>query len=185
MHSPLPDTALQQRGRNHRGFTLVELLVVIALIGLLAGLTMTRMGSVTHRARLQAEVERLAALDGALRSHAARHAAACRLKLDLDAGEIERVSGGEDRIARTLALSGAVRLSRFLSATRDTGHGTIHVDYSPQGTSESFALQLQVGDGESRWLLFAGVTGQITEWEEQRDVERILHTLHSTRVDLD
>jgi len=167
------------------GFTLLELLTVMVIVGLLAGLTMARMGGVTNRARLQAEVERIAALDGSLRLHAARHIESASLQIDLQEGQVERWIGSDERLARTIELSRAVQITRFLSATRDVDGGRVTIDYSRQGRSETFALELSTADRTSTWLLFAGLTGQMSQWEEEHDVEGMLQSLQKAGVDAD
>ncbi|WP_339911638.1 prepilin-type N-terminal cleavage/methylation domain-containing protein [Symmachiella dynata] len=167
------------------GFTLVELLVVIVVIGLLASLAMTRLGGVTNRARLQAEVARISALDSALRTQAARRAEPATLRLDLETGLIERLSGSDERMSRSVELGRTVQISRVLTAMRETNGGRITVDYSRQGSSETFAIELTSTGGEVTWLMFAGLTGQVTQMEEQRDVERIFQALRAAGVDAD
>jgi general secretion pathway protein H len=71
--------------RTARGFTLVELLIVVAVVALLAGLAAPAVGTVTGANARKAAGELAGAMRFLFDSAALRHAT-CRLALDLDAG---------------------------------------------------------------------------------------------------
>lgn len=147
---------------------------------------MLRLGGVTHGAKRELAIGSLAQADERLRSYAAAHGRPTSLKLTLGDGRFEQSFDDEGRTAREVSLGGgAARLLRYRSLARDASAGDVKIEYSPQGTTETFAIELGIAGGDSVWLLFAGLTGQLTQLEEERDVESILQAIRPDGLDAD
>ncbi len=54
--------------KNHRGFTLIEIMVVVIILGLLAGLVLPRVLGQEEKARISAAKTQIRAIEGALDS---------------------------------------------------------------------------------------------------------------------
>ena len=80
-------------------------------------------------------------------------------------------------------LAHAIRVARFVSTTRDKTAGRLAVRYAPDGTTETFAVQLKPPTQTPVWLLFAGVTGQMTSLEDARDAQDTLQAIRRARLD--
>lgn len=170
-------------GRMRRGFTLVEMLVVVTVIGLIAATAALRLSSAAHRARLQHAIQRIETVDNRLRTRATDRGETTHLEFDLGTSQIRlEFANGADATSIDL---GDVKISRFVAPTRETSSGRIKLGYSSHGTSESFAIELSRGNDEPTWLLFAGLTGQMTRMEEERDVQEVFRILRAGGVDAD
>ena len=169
--------------RDRAGFSLVELMVVITIVGLLAGMVSLRLSGMTGKARFQQAIERLQSVDDGLRARAVRFDQPCELQLTIGSSRIQRVYGNQRDGVSDPVLSGNVEITRVRSPTRDVGTGNMTVHYAATGTSDSWAVQLTAPGHEPRWLLFAGLTGQTTELERERDVEDILEASQPPRSD--
>ncbi len=160
---------------THRfGMTLIELMIVVTIIGLLAGVASLRLSGLTGRARFQQATEQLRFIDAGIRSAAVRSANSCQVEFDLERSLIRRTCGNQSRSWADVRLPDQVRITRVRSATRDVATGRMMVHYSLTGTSDSYAVELT---GEARgplWLLFTGLTGKMIQLEDERDVEELL-----------
>lgn len=168
---------------TRNGFTLIELMVVVAIIGLITATVIVRFSGSLRRARLEWAIGRFVATESGLRNQTARHARGGRLSLELGTRELRRAFGGRKQEATTIDLGSGVEVRTFLSKTRDVSSGQVVVDYTEQGTTETFAVEIETPGEESRWLVFAGLTGQITRLEEERDVEKLLEAVRHSGTD--
>lgn len=176
--------ALVVRGKVRRySFTLIELLAVLVIVGLITAMASIRLSGIAQAAQLEWATERLAASDGLLRTHAAACGQAAHLAFELGTGRLERRFGERREKSSTVELGQRLRVTRFVSATRDIETGTASVDYSPFGACQSFAVELKGPSGRSAWMLFAGITGQVTRMEDGQDVSRMLRALGQSGVD--
>lgn len=162
--------------------TLAELLVVLVIMGLVAGIAVVRTSGATRRAKLEQAAGTLIHIDSNLREYAIRHQKRGTLRFDLTRGTI-RSSPGDESAGRTQTLGSGVKMRRVMSTTRDVTFGAITVDYTCIGSTESYAVELESDGGDVVWLLFAGLSGQVTRLKEVRDVEETLQTVRQASHD--
>jgi prepilin-type N-terminal cleavage/methylation domain-containing protein len=156
------------------GFTLIELMAVLVLIGLISATAVVRFGGTTQRAQFEWSLERLIASDALLRTHGATSGQPGWLEFEIGTGHVERACGAKRDASSGIELGAGVRISRFLAARRHAEMGKVEVAYDPYGHSETFAIEIEGSNNQSAWILFAGLTGQTRRFEDRRDVERIL-----------
>ena len=101
--------------KNQRGFTLIELVVVIAILGILSSVALPRVGGITQRAKEVADQANVRILQESVERYMAESG-------DEDLSEIDKVTGVDD-LSSTDHDGNAGNVIKFLT----TGHG----DYGP------------------------------------------------------
>lgn len=165
------------------GFTLIELIAVLVLVGLISATAMLRFSSSTRRATFEWSLDRVVAADQVMRTHATSTGQAGRLRFEIGRGRLERIVGPKAVIFSVVDLGERQRITRFLAAQRHVETGTVEVPYDPEGHSETFALEIEGPADQSAWILFAGLTGQTRRFGDRRDVERILELIRPAGPD--
>lgn len=140
-------------GRRAPGFTLVEVLVVLAIVGLVLGLALPKLGEMSG-AELRSAARRLAGAARYAADQAAVRKSPHRIRFDFErrAYQVEVAEG--DRwlpdpatLGRAVRLPGAVRIA--VVETRARGRrteGEAWVEFYPKGYAERGVVQLAVGD---------------------------------------
>jgi prepilin-type N-terminal cleavage/methylation domain-containing protein len=164
-------------------FTLIELMAVLLLVGLISVTAMLRFGATTRKAQFEWSLGRLMAADRVLRNHCLTCGEPGRLQFEIGRGRLERVFKTQREAPSVVELGPRMRFTRFLGAERHAETGEVTVDYSPDGTTETFAIEIEGPGDQSAWILFAGLTGQTRRFEDRRDVERIFEAIRPSGAD--
>ena len=175
--------------RDHRrpAFTLIELSVVLALMGLMLAVAAVSFKDPYRRAQSQYAVEQVVHADRRLRDHARRFGRSAELTIDLERGLIHATEQTAERRSDKgpLALRFASPVDRVVLGRRHIDYGRASIHFSTSGRSKTYALRLRGADRVSRWLLFAGETGQVTVSEHEKEINDLFQVLHSERIDAD
>lgn len=165
----------------HRsGFTLVELMAVMVVLGLLASVTVWSVRSQVATARNQLAVDQLTLADRQLRDHARRVARPVDLIVDLDTGRLYRAPAGTTSPAQWAPLEDSLPLDSLLVNGQKFTSRQVAVRFRGDGTSPSYAIRLKaVATGQSKanegeWIVFVGRTGQRVIVTEERSLENLL-----------
>ncbi|MEA2912544.1 MAG: ral secretion pathway protein [Bradyrhizobium sp.] len=127
---PTLPVALTERGTDEQGFALIEMLCVLAIIGLLAAIILPAIPRATTRAKLESYAVKTAALLKADRNAALRRQIQVTTQIDAEARSIR--SGVTGRVIR---LPNDVSLDAMLAsrcADRSAGRS---IDFFPSGMS--------------------------------------------------
>ncbi len=165
-------------------FTLLELLVVLVIVVLLTSIVAVRMQAPYANARLAEVLKRIEFVDGQARGHAHTFAMPWRLTFDLDRGRVyAQRNGSRDERHCEVVLPATLRIRHVVTLADEVGAGTTHIDVSPRGVTETYAVCVSTQTGSASWLLFAGVSGQVSSLKEFTDVQHVLEQLRAASPD--
>jgi prepilin-type N-terminal cleavage/methylation domain-containing protein len=163
-----------QASRKHLGFTLLELLVVLTLVAMLTSVVVVKLGVPYRAARAGEVAERIAFTDQLMRAHARNFRQASRLVFDLDRGRVHVESGEQTQDTHfAFEMPPGVQLEEVRIADGAKRGGRAVVESPSDGITPTYAVLLSTRHGPNRWLLFAGLTGQVTYLEDERDVREM------------
>jgi type II secretion system protein H len=158
------------RGSRHDGFTLIELMLVAALLAILVGLTVVRLEGVSETGRLRAAARqvgavyrtaRIAALtDGRPRLVSYTNSAEQGTRLRIQCPRVDSATL-QWQAGEGFRLAGEIRVSRIVQDGElgDT-HGKTTVLISSDGVASSHVVVLALGGKPRAAVAIDGVTGE-------------------------
>lgn len=176
-----------------RAFTLVEVVLVVALLGLLVGATTLSLARTAQRGSWEHAVGRVADADRMARLTAQRLGEPCVLAIDLDGHRMRRQIGaerGDQTASHAVELPAGVRIDQVLVCSQRgvgrTDSGTAEVAFSTGGRSASYAVKLTTGnDDTTQWLVVLGLTGQVITDIDENMVDQLFSALSTGRLNAD
>jgi general secretion pathway protein H len=122
--------ARTEQGSGERGFALIEMLCVLAIIGLLAAIILPAIPRATTRAKLESYAVQTAALLKADRNAALRRQVQVTTQIDAEARSIRSGVTG-----RVIKLPGDVSLNAMLASRCADRNAGSSIDFFPSGMS--------------------------------------------------
>lgn len=175
-------TVDQNRTPGHpgkSGFTLLEMVVVLAIMAMIVAAAAMSLRKPLQTARLKRAMASLEDADLRARNEARKRSQPVQLVVDGNRNTATHAIAGAGagyEVRRSLALSGGLRIDRYLTAGRSSNEDRFSVSYSPDGQSNTYAVRVS-GDGKfKKWLVVVGATGQYVQSHEDSAVEAILGT---------
>ncbi len=141
-----------------RGFTLVELVVVLFLLSLVAGLVLPAAGRGIEAVELRAQVAKLSAFLRYGREQAVTKRVAHEIRIDPEAHRLTLSPVGSDSPRAQRQLSSRIQFSA------DAPSGA--VTFSPQGFSSGASFRLQSPGGTVYRVTVDPITGRISNSRE-------------------
>jgi type II secretion system protein H len=167
-----------------KAFTLIELLVVLIIVALLMAVVTLSLKGPYQAAQLQNAAEQMQLVDRQLRDHARRIGAGSDVIVDLDKQSIEiRRHGGTGNDDQVIELLGNVEVDRVLTAQGRSENGRVTLRCSSLGHTPTYALRLRIGQRQSKWVLFTGITGETMEADHENELSAVFALLAAARPD--
>jgi general secretion pathway protein H len=149
----MPATSSVDRRRRDGGFALYELILALAILGLIAGIVFPRVARPPGPAELRSKAQEIAALLRSDRNAALRHRREVLSRLDLDDHRIRSGVGGQ---SVAIPSDIAVEMVQSSREVRAEGGG---IRFLPDGRSSGGVLTLKRGTATSEvwvnWLTSA------------------------------
>lgn len=184
-----------------RGFTLMELLAVVAVLGLIAGATAWSMADQVRQGSMADLIAKFRHVDEFARHAARRIEGDWTLNIDVSEqsmwrqrqhdGSTERGPvfklPGEFAIGSILVASGGQSGGSDSARTRYREHsgGRVELKVDRNGSTASYAVELKGPENQRRWLLIAGLSGQLIEYDNDQPIKDIFAALRGGGPDAD
>lgn len=171
--------------RLRRGaFTLMEMMIVVVVMALLAAGAVVSLKGPYQAARFETGLERLAAFDQQVRSHARRFRRPAELIVNLAEGTLAATEPGSGTFVQgPISLPQGVTLDQVVVGPRRVDYGQTALPVSPSGRTTSYALRVRGPKQQQVWLVVAGITGQATRIDEEQHAEALFQLLATTGTD--
>jgi prepilin-type N-terminal cleavage/methylation domain-containing protein len=154
-----------------KAFTLIEMLVVLALSAILAGIVSVSLAGSFHTARAQDVAGNIATYDRLSREYFRKFGRSGSLVFDIARQTITRVDSAPLRLPSTL------HFSQIVTADKTTTSGEVSIACSSDGQTPSYALDLTDDTGKHYWMVTAGLTGRTIQVENEQEVRDIFQAL--------
>ena len=176
--------------KGGRGFTLVEVMVVVVIVGLMAGLAATRMDFLVPKYRLRGAAREVAGLFKQARSRAAGSGHDVYVEIDLPRGTYwlliafpKPVAGAEAADPKALeyqpisqqVLPDGVKFVDVIQGSQDKiDAGRARMRVTPFGSSSHLIVNLKNAEDREISVKMNGFTGSVTFHEGRLEAEEIL-----------
>jgi len=153
--------------RRPSGFTLIELVVVVAIVGMLLASVAIRFDSLTVSARLRASAREIASTIGLAHSRASATGRAQTIVFDTDSQQywIES-SAQEERASAARGLYRSISFRDIQIGDELYGErGTLSIEISPLGITSACMIHLEAEGGGEMTLEVCPLTGSVRFFE--------------------
>jgi len=156
-------------GCNNRGFTLVELVVVMLVLGIVAAITMPRVGGMLDRQNMRRTINVVRGTARYLQARAALTKRTYRLTLDLDKQTMsacylteESCQKERNRVLRDYAFPPSVYVLDIMNlAGEKIEEGEVGTHFYPSGDAEPSVIHLSGSGTERMTLVIEPLTGRL------------------------
>lgn len=174
----------QQNNRSivcsNRGFSLLELLVVMVIVALVTASVIVSWSGVAQDAAQESAVSRLQSLDLHMRSFARGHRDECALSFEINSGQLRKhYHIEENKNPAGESLGRGILITDLQSTSGRRQGGRIEVLFRRDGTSPTYGMCLSGPGNRKAWLLFAGMSGQVTRLKSEKEFDAALKALSS------
>lgn len=157
---------------KNNGFTLLELILVLFLTGLIAGLALPFVVSTLERVKLQSEARQIASALQFARSEAVSKKSLFTFNANIDQNRYWLAIPKEKEVKQSKTLDGSVRIRDYQGAEDTLTEGSFIINFYPRGNSSAGTIHLQSSAAESDAPVYAIIIDPITGKPKVRLLEK-------------
>ncbi|MEQ1905316.1 MAG: type II secretion system protein [Pirellulaceae bacterium] len=161
--------------KRRRGFTFIELSVVLTILALFTTLAVVSFREPYQKIRFRNTIEQIDFWQTLQRKQCRRARQPQILIMDFEAQKLQVGNGASP--SQCLTFQGGMVVDQLIVSGKVSNQGTTAMMIGVDGQCETFALHLSGPFQQTRWLLFAGTTGQMTELDSAEQVHGALALL--------
>lgn len=169
--------------RGLKGLTLLELMIVIVILALITATVTVRLGGRLPAAALHAATSQWESADQQMRMRARHVRQPMAIHFDIGGNRIQCALDAEhDEMRSPRTFPRGVRITKFVVFEQTYTNGPVSVMFRDSGASETYAVEFASGRDLRRWIFVVGLTGQVTEVENEKQVQELFQELGSPGV---
>jgi general secretion pathway protein H len=149
-----------QRGAN--GFTLLELILVLMLMGLIGGLTLPFVVSTLDRIKLQSEVRQIASAIQFTRSEAISRKTLFIFNVDINNNNYWLSIPKLEEVTQSKPIDETVQIIDYRRADETLNEGTFEILFYPRGNSSGGTIRFKSTDDKDEENTYAVTIDPIT-----------------------
>ncbi len=147
---------------RNKGFSLLELILVLFLMGLIAGLALPFVLKTLDRVKIQSEVRRIASTLKFARSEAISKKILFTFNANIDQNKYWLAIPKQKKVIQSKTLDDSVRIRNYKHAEKTLTDGVFIINFYPLGNSSAGTIHLQSSIDESDITVYAIIINPIT-----------------------
>ena len=157
--------------RTANGFTLLELVLVLLLMGLIAGLTLPFVVSTLDRIKLQSEVRQIASAIQFTRSEAISRKTLLTFNADINKSQYWLAIPKQEEVTQSKPIDETVKIMDYQRADETLTEGTFMILFYPRGNSSGGTIRFKSIDDKDEENIYAVTIDPITGKPQIRHLE--------------
>ena len=157
--------------RTANGFTLLELVLVLLLMGLIAGLTLPFVVSTLDRIKLQSEVRQIASAIQFTRSEAISRKTLFTFNVDINKSQYWLAIPKQEEVTQSKPIDETVKIMDYQRADETLTEGIFMILFYPRGNSSGGTIRFKSIDDKDEENIYAVTIDPITGKPQIRHLE--------------
>ena len=157
--------------RTANGFTLLELVLVLLLMGLIAGLTLPFVVSTLDRIKLQSEARQIASAIQFTRSEAISRKTLFTFNVDINKSQYWLAIPKQEEVTQSKPIDETVKIMDYQRADETLTEGTFMILFYPRGNSSGGTIRFKSIDDKDEENIYAVTIDPITGKPQIRHLE--------------
>ena len=147
---------------NYKGFTLLELVLVLFLMGLIVGLALPFVVNTIDRVKLQSEARQIASTIQYARSEAISKKKLFTLNANINQNKYWLAIPKEKKIIQSKTLDKSVRIRDYIGTEDSLANENFIINFYPLGNSSAGTIRIQSSTDKSESNVYSIIINPIT-----------------------